>query len=173
MNGTNRFAAPAVATRPIPVARLRDPVILAATGFGSGCARHAPGTAGTLVGVLAYLPLAQLPLGGYLVVTTGLFLAGVPLCAAAARRLGVHDHPGIVWDEVVGYLVTMTAAPAGWPWVLVGFALFRLFDIAKPWPVRVVDREVSGGLGIMLDDVVAGMFAATTLHLAAWAWGPL
>ena len=153
---------------PIPVQRLRDPVILVAAGLGSGCAPRAPGTAGTLVGVLVYLPLAPLPLGPYGLLTLALFLLGVPLCTAAARRLGVHDHPGIVWDEVVGYLVTMTAAPAGWPWVAAGFLLFRLFDIAKPWPIRSIDRRVAGGLGIMLDDVLAGLFAAAALQALAW-----
>ena len=92
------------------------------------------------------------------------FIAGIGICAHAARRLGVHDHQGIVWDEIVGYLVTMTAAPGGWEWLAGGFILFRLFDIAKPWPIRWLDRQVHGGLGIMLDDLLAGVFAAAILQ---------
>jgi phosphatidylglycerophosphatase A len=102
-------------------------------------------------------PLALMP---YLAVVALLFLVGIPICAHTANRLGVHDHPGIVWDEIVGYLVTMAFAPAGWLWVAAGFVLFRLFDIVKPWPIRWCDRKVHGGFGIMLDDLLAGVFAA-------------
>ena len=91
--------------------------------------------------------------------------AGIPICAHTARRMGVHDHPGIVWDEIVGYLVTMTFAPQGWLWVAAGFVLFRVFDIAKPWPIRLLDRNVGGGFGIMVDDLLAGIFAAVVLQL--------
>jgi phosphatidylglycerophosphatase A len=76
----------------------------------------------------------------------------------------VHDHPGIVWDEIVGYLVTMALAPAGWLWIVIGFVLFRLFDIVKPWPIRWLDKHVHGGFGIMLDDLLAGLFAAAVLQ---------
>jgi phosphatidylglycerophosphatase A len=146
---------------------LRQPAAFLALGFGSGLVPVAPGTAGTLVAVPLYLLLQGLAVPVYLTVTVLLFLAGIPLCAATARRLGVHDHPAIVWDEVVGYLVTMTAAPAGWPWVLAGFVLFRLFDIAKPWPISWCDRHVHGGTGIMLDDLLAGIMAAVVLQLLA------
>jgi phosphatidylglycerophosphatase A len=98
-----------------------------------------------------------------------LFAFGVWLCGAAARRLGTHDHPGIVFDEVVGYLVAMLGAPAGWAGMAAGFVLFRLFDVWKPWPVGVADRRVPGGLGIMLDDLVAGALAAAILSLARWS----
>lgn len=148
------------------VSDLRDPVVLLASGLGVGLAPRAPGTAGTLVGVALYLPLSHLSLPAYLIATAVLFAAGVWLCGHAARVLGVHDHPGIVWDEIVGYLVTMTAAPAGAPWVVLGFVLFRVLDIAKPWPIGPIDRRLSGGLGIMLDDVAAGALAAAGLQLA-------
>jgi phosphatidylglycerophosphatase A len=94
-------------------------------------------------------------------------VVGVWVCDTASRDLGVHDHPGIVWDEIAGFLLTMLAAPPGWQWILVGFALFRLFDIWKPWPIGWLDRRVAGGLGIMLDDLVAGVFAAAILQLMA------
>lgn len=84
---------------------------------------------------------------------------GIWLCSDSARRLGVHDHSGIVWDEFVGMWITLFLAPPGWLWIVVGFALFRLFDVLKPWPIRWLDRHISGGLGIMLDDVLAGVIA--------------
>mgnify|MGYP000747760729 CR=1 FL=1 len=92
----------------------------------------------------------------YALVLMAVTLAGIWLCGRAAQDLGVHDHPGIVWDEIAGYLLTMMAAPAGWPWIVIGFVLFRLFDVWKPWPIGWLDRRVQGGLGIMLDDLVAG-----------------
>ena len=140
---------------------------LLAFGFGAGCSPKAPGTMGTLLAVGLYLPLSHLPLVYYLLVLSLVVLLGIWLCGKAARDLGVHDHPGIVWDEIAGYLLTMTAAPDGWLWILVGFGLFRLFDIWKPWPIRWLDRQVAGGLGIMLDDLVAGVFAAIGLQLIA------
>jgi phosphatidylglycerophosphatase A len=145
---------------------LLHPLDFLALGGGSGLVPKAPGTAGTLVAVPVYLLLQSLALSSvvYLGLVAALFVAGIGLCAHAARRLGVHDHPGIVWDEIVGYLVTMTLAPAGWLWVLLGFALFRLFDVLKPWPIRWLDRRVHGGFGIMLDDLVAGIFAALVLQ---------
>lgn len=150
-----------------PKPSMGNPVHLLAFGFGAGCSPTAPGTMGTLLAVGLYLPLATLSLFYYLLVLLVVVVLGVWLCDKASRDLGVHDHPGIVWDEIAGYLLTMTAAPAGWPWILVGFGLFRLFDIWKPWPIGWLDRRVTGGLGIMLDDLVAGVFAAVGLQLIA------
>jgi phosphatidylglycerophosphatase A len=144
-----------------------NPVHMLAFGFGAGCSPKAPGTMGTLLAVGLYLPLAHLPLGGYLLVLLGVTLVGFWVCGRAAKDLGVHDHPGIVWDEIAGYLLTMTAAPSGWAWIVLGFALFRLFDIWKPWPIGWLDRRVGGGVGIMLDDLVAGVLAAACLQLVA------
>jgi phosphatidylglycerophosphatase A len=90
------------------------------------------------------------------------------LCGRTSRDLGVHDHGGIVWDEFVGYWITMIAVPVDWVWALAGFILFRLFDILKPWPIGPVDKRVHGGLGIMLDDVLAGVMAAAVLHGLIW-----
>jgi phosphatidylglycerophosphatase A len=143
----------------------RDPVQLLALGFGSGRAPVAPGTFGTVVGILFYLPMAGLTPLPYLAITALLFVAGIPICAYAARQFGVHDHSAIVWDEIVGYLVTMAFAPSGWLWIVLGFALFRLFDIWKPWPISWLDRRVHGGLGIMVDDLLAGIYAAAALML--------
>lgn len=148
---------------PISPALLRDPGHLLALGFGSGLAPRAPGTFGTLAAIPVYLLCAQLPLAAYLLVVIFAFVLGVYLCGRTARALGVHDHPGIVWDEVVGYLLTMALAPPGWLWVVMGFACFRLFDVWKPWPIRVLDNSVHGGLGIMLDDLLAGLVAGLVL----------
>lgn len=149
----------------VPPRLLLHPCGFLSLGFGSGLVPVAPGTAGTLAAIPVYLLLQDLSLAVYVTVVSVAFLAGIPLCAWTARRLGVHDHPAIVWDEIVGYLVTMVAAPAGWQWIVAGFVLFRLFDIAKPWPISWLDRRVTGGLGIMLDDLVAGVLAAILLQL--------
>jgi phosphatidylglycerophosphatase A len=154
---------------PLPKPAMDNVVHLLAFGFGAGCSPKAPGTLGTLLAVGLYLPLSRLPLSGYLAVLVTVVAAGVWICDKASRDLGVHDHPGIVWDEIAGFLLTMVAAPAGWTWILVGFALFRLFDIWKPWPIGWLDRRVQGGLGIMLDDLVAGVFAAACMQvLGLW-----
>ncbi|OGT35720.1 MAG: phosphatidylglycerophosphatase [Gammaproteobacteria bacterium RBG_16_51_14] len=149
----------------LPAGFLQHPVHLFALGFGAGCVPVLPGTAGTLVGVLLYLPLQQVDRLIYLALVAVLFLAGIWICGATARDLKVHDHSAIVWDEIVGYLVTMALVPSGWMWILPGFILFRLFDIWKPWPIRLIDRRLGGGLGIMLDDVLAGMYSLACLIL--------
>lgn len=144
--------------------RMSDPVHLLAAGFGTGLAPRAPGTAGTLAGVLLYLALAALPLPVYLGLSLGLFLLGVWICGRAARDLNAHDHPSIVFDEMIGYLVTMAGAPFGIGWLALGFVLFRFFDIVKPWPISLLDRKVPGGFGIMLDDLAAGLLALAVLQ---------
>ena len=144
---------------------LKDPVHCLALGFGTGLAAKAPGTFGTLVGIPLFLIMQSLPVAIYCLITIILFLVGIWICDRTARQLGVHDHPGIVWDEVVGYLVTMIMAPAGWLWIIIGFILFRIFDIWKPWPIKMIDQGVSGGLGIMLDDLIAGIFALICMRL--------
>lgn len=136
-----------------------------AFGFGSGLSPKAPGTAGTLAAIPLYLLLSLLDLPLYSGAVVLALLAGIYLCDVASRELGVHDHPGIVWDEFVGFWITMWALPVSWQSLLAGFLLFRLLDIAKPWPIRVLDRRVAGGFGIMVDDVVAGILSCALLHL--------
>ena len=152
---------------PVNLARLlRDPPLAVAFGFGLGLVPKAPGTAGTLLGVVAYYAIQDLGLALRVAIVAVSFGFGVWVCGLAAKRLGVHDHQGIVFDEVVGYLITMLAAPAGWIWALTGFVLFRLLDIWKPWPIRLADQRVKGGFGIMLDDALAGALAAVILSFA-------
>jgi phosphatidylglycerophosphatase A len=144
---------------------LKHPVRLVAIGFGSGLVPRVPGTAGTLTAIPLVLLTATLPLWGYFMLITGLFVLGVWVCHKTARYLGVHDHPVIVWDEVVGYMIAMTGAPITWPTIIVGFVLFRVFDVLKPWPIGWLDRHAEGGFGVMIDDVMAGLYTAAVLHL--------
>lgn len=143
------------------------PINFLGMGFGSGLSPWAPGTMGTLVAVPIYLLLAQLSLTLYLIITLVVFLVGIGICDITAQNLGVHDHPAIVWDEIAGFLLTMTGAPREIGWLILGFALFRLFDVLKPWPIGWLDRNLSGGLGIMLDDMVAGFLALLCMMLLA------
>jgi phosphatidylglycerophosphatase A len=138
-----------------------------ALGFGSGLAPKAPGTFGTLAAVPIYWYLLQsLSLSWLLAVIVASFGIGIWFCDLSAKNLGVHDHPGIVWDEFVGFWISCIALPAGWPWLLAAFVLFRFFDILKPWPIRWLDSKVPGGLGIMVDDVLAGIYALILIQLA-------
>ena len=145
-----------------------NPIHLLALGFGSGAAPKAPGTWGTLAAVLIYWPLSQLSPDHYLLMLLVTSVMGIYICGQTARDLGVHDHGSIVWDEFVGFWITMFAAPVGWVWVVVGFVLFRFFDIIKPWPISWIDKKITGGFGIMLDDVIAGVMAAAVLKGIVW-----
>jgi phosphatidylglycerophosphatase A len=133
---------------------------------------RAPGTWGALLAVPIYLVLYPHGQAVYITVVAAMFGAGVYLSGRTAKALGVHDHSAIVIDEVVGMLVTWIGAAPGWVVVLVGFVLFRLFDILKPWPIRRVDEGLEGGAGIMLDDLLAGLLAAAVLQLLLY-WSPL
>lgn len=144
---------------------LLDPRHFLSLGFGVGLAPVAPGTWGTLVAVPLYLAIAQLSLPWYLAIAGIGFCGGIWLCGYTGKALGVHDHGGIVWDEIIGFWVTMIAVPVDWQWILLGFVLFRLFDIVKPWPVRIADRRVPGGLGVMFDDLLAGLYALACMHI--------
>ena len=147
---------------------LTNPNHFFAFGFGSGLAPKAPGTFGTLAAVPIYWLLQDLawPIyGTWLIVT---FALGIYWCDRSSKQLGVHDHGGIVWDEFVGYWITMFLAPKSWLWMLVGFVLFRFFDIIKPWPINWLDRKVDGGFGIMIDDVLAGVYAFLVLQACVY-----
>ncbi|WP_373087778.1 phosphatidylglycerophosphatase A [Zhongshania sp.] len=149
----------------IPASLLKNPVHLLSVGFGSGLAPKAPGTFGTIAALPFWYALQFLPPAYYVVALILAFILGVYLCGATADALGVHDHGGIVWDEFVGLWIALFMVPMHLGWILLGFALFRLFDIWKPWPIRVLDAKVHGGFGIMIDDVLAGVYAYLTLQL--------
>ena len=143
----------------------KDPEAWLAFGLGTGLSPYAPGTWGAVLG----LPLAWLlHLSGpvvYAIATTGIVFVGIRFCGHTAQRLGVHDHPGINFDEVAGQLVACAVAPLDWRWFLLAFLLFRFFDILKPWPIRWLDKHLVGGLGIMADDVAAGAAAGLLVWL--------
>jgi phosphatidylglycerophosphatase A len=142
---------------------MTDPVHILAFGFGTGLAPVAPGTVGSLVGVLLAWLTLDLGLMTQIGVTAFLVVFGVWVCGESARRLGIHDHGGIVWDEIAGMYIVLIVAPTTlWAWIL-AFGLFRAFDIVKPWPIRDLDHRMKGGLGIMLDDLVAALYAALML----------
>jgi len=147
---------------------MTDPVHFLAFGFGSGLAPKAPGTAGSVAGILVALLFLPLPMTLRLAVGVLIALVGVWLCGESARRIGVHDHPGIVWDEIAGIYLTLLVVPAQIAWWLAAFGLFRLFDIWKPWPIRDLDHRLHGGLGIMLDDLAAALYAALVLVFSGW-----
>jgi len=144
---------------------LKSPVLLLAFGFGSGLSPKAPGTVGSFLALVLWLFLAKLSLPFYLVFVAICAVAGVYICGVAADRLGVHDHGGIVCDEFVGVWVAMAALLVSWASIILGFGLFRLFDIFKPWPISWMDKNISGGLGIMLDDIAAGVATAVSIGL--------
>ncbi len=147
---------------------LSSPIHFLAFGFGSGLASFAPGTFGTLAAIPLYLLIQPLSLPVYLLLVAVVSVLGIWICDKSSTLLGVHDHSGIVWDEFAGYFVTMIAAPTGWLWIVIGFVLFRLFDIWKPWPISVLDKKIAGGLGIMVDDLLAGIYALGCLQLIAF-----
>ena len=154
---------------PLSPALLRQPVHFLAFGFGAGLSPYAPGTVGTLVAVPVVWSISQIGPWALLVFSLLASIGGIYICGESARRLGVHDHSGIVWDEITGYALTLAlVAPDAWSFVI-GFLLFRLFDIWKPWPIREADHRLRGGFGIMFDDVLAGIFSgASLLALRTW-----
>ena len=149
---------------------LRDPAGWIATGFGSGLAPRAPGTVGTLAALLPWLALRELPLWGYLAAVLAAFALGVWAAQRVIERLRIEDPGLVVWDEFVGLWIALIAVPGGWAWVVIGFGLFRLFDIAKPWPVSWADARLKGGFGAMFDDALAGLYALAALQALAWWW---
>lgn len=138
---------------------------LLAFGFGSGLAKWMPGTFGSAAAIPFVLLFALFPLWLFIALTLISCIAGIWICQQAANDLNTHDHPAIVWDEFAGMFITFIAVPISWQNLLLGFVLFRIFDIIKPWPIRWADSKVSGGLGIMLDDILAGFFALGLSHI--------
>jgi len=149
----------------LPASLLKQPVHFLALGFGSGLSPVAPGTFGTLVAVPLAFVLLHLPLAVAWAIAVGTVIAGIPITGESARRLGIHDHSGIVWDEIAAFLLLVLLLPPGWGWLGAGFLAFRFFDIVKPWPIRDLDHRLLGGLGIMLDDIVAAGYSGVLLRL--------
>jgi phosphatidylglycerophosphatase A len=144
---------------------LRDPVHLLALGFGTGLSPVAPGTFGSLLAFPLAIGLLAMPMTAAIAAVAIFVLGGIWICGESARRLGCHDHPGIVWDEIAAFAALALVLPAGLVWLGLGFLLFRLFDIVKPWPIRELDHRMTGGLGIILDDLAAACFAAISARV--------
>lgn len=152
---------------------LATPAGWLACGFGSGLTPKAQGTAGSLAALLPWWWLRDMPPWAWLLLLVVGFVVGVWACDVSSRTLGVDDHRSLVWDEFIGQwlaLFPLLLMPAPWWMILVGFGLFRLFDVWKPWPIGWIDRRVKGGFGVMVDDVVAGVMAALVLSLLLVFW---
>ncbi|AEE24017.1 MAG: phosphatidylglycerophosphatase A [Alteromonadaceae bacterium] len=148
---------------------LANPIHFLALGFGSGLAPKAPGTFGTIAAIpLVCLLAYSTTLTGYVLVTLLASLIGIWLCGKTAHDMMVHDDSSIVWDEIAGLLITMIAVPLNWQTLLLGFVLFRILDILKPWPISYLDARVHGGFGIMIDDILAGIFALILMHITLY-----
>ena len=147
---------------------LRDPVNLLAFGLGTGLSPVAPGTVGTLLGVVLAWLVQPLSIELQFMAAIALIVSGVWICGESAKRVGVHDHSGIVWDEIAAMYLILIVVPVSVAIWALAFALFRLFDIWKPWPIRDLDHRLHGGLGIMLDDLVAALYAALLLGFGVW-----
>ncbi len=150
---------------------LADPVHLLALGFGTGLSPKAPGTAGTLLALPFTWLLIGAPLVPRLAIILAVVLAGIAICGASARRIGVHDHPGIVFDEIAAMLSLALVLTPDLRLLAAAFLLFRFFDIVKPWPIRDLDHRLHGGLGIMLDDVLAALYAGVCLKIFEFLQG--
>jgi len=137
-------------------------------GLGTGLSPKAPGTVGTLVGFPLFLLIQPYSLAIQWLMLGGLFLLGIYLCELTGKAIGVSDHGGIVWDEIVAMMLVLTIVPMTWGWWVLAFLLFRLFDIWKPFPIRQCDAQVKGGLGVMLDDLLAAVYAMLCLKGCLW-----
>jgi phosphatidylglycerophosphatase A len=148
--------------------KLYHPAHFLGFGFGSGLIPFMPGTLGSLAAIPLVIGFTMLPIFAQVLIVIILSVLGIVICDKVSQDLGVHDHGAIVWDEIVGMLVVFIAVPLSWQAVLLGFLLFRIFDILKPWPISFLDKHVHGGFGIMIDDIIAAIFAAVLMHLSLW-----
>jgi phosphatidylglycerophosphatase A len=147
---------------------ISHPIHFLSLGFGTGLAPKAPGTWGTVMGLPLFWMIKDYSIATQLGVIAALFLIGIYLCDVTGKALGVSDHGGIVWDEIVAMMLVLTFAPVHVLWWFFAFVLFRLFDIWKPFPIGQIDAKVKGGFGVMLDDLLAAIFAIVLLKAALW-----
>ena len=146
----------------------QHPAYFFGLGFGSGLAKKAPGTLGTLMGLPLFWLIANYSFPTQLAVITALFVIGIYFCSATGKAIGVADHGGIVWDEIVAIMLVLTFTPMQWQWWLAAFLLFRLFDIWKPYPIRQCDARLKNGFGVMFDDLLAAVYAIISLKIILW-----
>ena len=146
------------------------PAHLIAFGFGSGLVPKAPGTAGTVLGLPLFWAIGAVApdLPNQIILLIAAFVLGIWACGRSGRALGVADHGGMVWDEIVAFALVLLFTPAGGVWLVLAFALFRLFDILKPWPIRLADARLKGGFGVMFDDFLAALYAIAVIKGVQW-----
>lgn len=147
---------------------LSHPAYFFALGFGSGLAKKAPGTFGTLVGFPLFWLTSTYSISTQLIVIFALFLIGIYFCDKTGKALGVADHGSIVWDEIVAMMLVLAFSPSSWLNWVVAFLLFRLFDIWKPFPIKQFDAKLKNGFGVMLDDLLAAIYAILSLKIILW-----
>ncbi len=147
---------------------LQHPAHLFGLGFGSGLAKKAPGTFGTLVGLPLFWLISIYSVPIQLTIISALFLIGIYFCDVTGKALGVVDHGGIVWDEIVAMMLVLTFTPNQWQWWLTSFLLFRLFDIWKPYPILQCDKKLKNGFGVMFDDLLAAIYAIFCIEAIQW-----
>ncbi len=160
-------------TPKVPAAMWQNPLYFLAFGLGSGAMPIAPGTFGTLMSIPFYLLLRPMPLLTYAIFLVGFIVISSLICSKVSREIKVDDHQGMCIDEFAGFFVTMFNAPWGWQWVVLGFILFRIFDIVKPWPIYIVDRKMHSGFGMILDDVLAGVYSCIVIQILAKLTGAI
>lgn len=148
---------------------LSHPVHFLSLGFGSGLAKIAPGTFGTLVGLPLFWLISSESVAMQISIITAMFAIGIYFCAFTGKAIGVVDHGSIVWDEIVAIMLVLTFTPTQWQWWLAAFFLFRLFDIWKPYPIRQLEAKFKNGFGVMFDDLLAAIYAITGLQVLIWA----
>ena len=147
---------------------LSHPAHFFGLGFGSGLAPKAPGTFGTLVGLPLFWLISGYTFNTQIIIIAALFIAGIYFCGATGKALGVSDHGGIVWDEIVAIMLVLAFTPTHWIWCLVAFGLFRLFDIWKPYPICYADAKLKNGFGVMFDDLLAAIYAILIIRFIIW-----
>jgi len=147
---------------------IAHPAHFLALGFGSGLAPKAPGTFGTIVGFPLFYCIMNDAISMQLTIIATAFIIGIYCCDVAGKALGISDHGSIVWDEIVAMMLVLTITPNQWQWWLIAFALFRLFDIWKPFPIRQCDAKLKGGFGVMFDDLLAAVYAMISLKGLLW-----
>ncbi|HEY0563432.1 MAG TPA: phosphatidylglycerophosphatase A [Methylophilus sp.] len=147
---------------------MSHPAHLLGLGFGTGLAPKAPGTLGTVIGLPLFWIMHAYSFNTQLLILLALFVLGIYVCGKTGLALGVSDHGGIVWDEIVAMMLVLTFTPLHWFWWLLAFALFRLFDIWKPFPIRQCDAQLKGGFGVMFDDLLAAIYAIIVLKVCLW-----
>lgn len=147
---------------------IQHPAHFLAFGFGTGLSPKAPGTVGTLIGLPMYYLIRGQSINLQLLTIAAAFMIGVYLCDKTGKALGVADHGGIVWDEIVAMMLVLTITPFSLLWWVVAFVLFRLFDIWKPFPIRQCDAKLKGGFGVMFDDLLAAVYAMLVLKALLW-----